>query len=319
MIKVAVFGADSPDAGELIRILAGHPDVEPVAAQASGLEGIPLHSRHHGLIGETSLAFSNTADISRADVAFLCGRDIPAGLAASIRDRKPDIKVIDLSRTTAPIAPALEEGTVYALPEINRKALVRGAMSARVPSPFASLALVPLFPLALNLLLGDDIKIRITAPEEIIADHDPKSLSEEIKKQLKEIQNSFNADIDIEMAPANSRRSAILSLECPCQIDLEHLRNIYSVYDDHNFAFPTMQPVGVSEVAGTDKCVFTISKPDTDTLRIEAVADCRLRGGAGEAVHVMNLMFGLHEKTGLRLKAIDFSPIDAEGDVKSEN
>ncbi len=37
----------------------------------------------------------------------------------------------------------------------------------------------------------------------------------------------------------------------------------------------------------------------------------RLRGASGEAVHVMNLLCGLHEKTGLALKAIDFTPIES--------
>ncbi len=44
------------------------------------------------------------------------------------------------------------------------------------------------------------------------------------------------------------------------------------------------------------------NKPDDSTLRIEAVADPRMRGGAGEAVHIMNLLFGLHEKQVWLLK-----------------
>lgn len=49
-----------------------------------------------------------------------------------------------------------------------------------------------------------------------------------------------------------------------------------------------------------------MSKPERDTLRIHAVADPRMRGGAGEAVHIMNLLCQLHEKTGLALKASRF-------------
>ena len=52
-----------------------------------------------------------------------------------------------------------------------------------------------------------------------------------------------------------------------------------------------------------------LSKPDPDTLHIDSSADCRMRGAAGEAVHILNLMCGLHERTGLALKAIDFHPI----------
>ena len=65
-----------------------------------------------------------------------------------------------------------------------------------------------------------------------------------------------------------------------------------------------------SEVAGTDKCVISVGIPADGAVTLDVAADCRLRGGAGEAVHVMNLMCGLHERTGLALKAIDFNPVD---------
>ena len=64
----------------------------------------------------------------------------------------------------------------------------------------------------------------------------------------------------------------------------------------------TTRPVGIEEVEGTQRMVLSFSKPQNDTLRIEGVADARMRGGAGEAIHVMNLMQHLHEKTGLEQK-----------------
>ena len=65
-------------------------------------------------------------------------------------------------------------------------------------------------------------------------------------------------------------------------------------------------PVDYREVAGTDRCIVSLSKSDEDSLRISVEVDAALRGGAGEAVHLMNLLFGLHEKTGLDLKASTF-------------
>ena len=46
--------------------------------------------------------------------------------------------------------------------------------------------------------------------------------------------------------------------------------------------------------------------PEPGRFEAEAVADARMRGGAGDAVHAMNLLFGLHERTGLTLKASHF-------------
>ena len=54
---------------------------------------------------------------------------------------------------------------------------------------------------------------------------------------------------------------------------------------------------------GTQKSVVSFNKPGAGLLEIVCVADCRLRGGAGDAVHAMNLLFSLHEKVGLQLKS----------------
>lgn len=60
MIRTVILGADTPDAGELIRILSMHPDIELVCAQAFDKEGRALSSFHHGLIGETDLTFTSS-------------------------------------------------------------------------------------------------------------------------------------------------------------------------------------------------------------------------------------------------------------------
>ncbi len=55
-----------------------------------------------------------------------------------------------------------------------------------------------------------------------------------------------------------------------------------------------------SHVKGTNKCFIHIQKND-DTLTLTSVIDPRFKGSAGNAVHCMNLLFGLHERTGLNL------------------
>ncbi|MDE5790263.1 MAG: N-acetyl-gamma-glutamyl-phosphate reductase, partial [Muribaculaceae bacterium] len=80
----------------------------------------------------------------------------------------------------------------------------------------------------------------------------------------------------------------------------------YEIYDDHNFSFAVTSPVKLDDVKGTEKIIISLSRSKDGVLSIHSVADGRLRGSAGEAVHVMNLMFGLHEKTGLYLKPYAF-------------
>ncbi|MDE7179897.1 MAG: hypothetical protein K2N88_01690, partial [Muribaculaceae bacterium] len=128
--------------------------------------------------------------------------------------------------------------------------------------------------------------------------------------KLREIQRSFNGSVKISLSEATTRRSAKMTLRFPSALSQTNMLQLYDVYDDHNFSFAVENPAGVSEVAGTNKIVVTVGRTDMGEADITAVADCRLRGAAGEAMHIMNLMFGLHEKTGLALKAIDFFPVD---------
>lgn len=304
MIHVGLLGAGTPMSGELIRILAMHPDVELEAAQARGLEGSALTEVHHGLIGETDLKITSSIDYTKCDVIFIDAPTLPAAELTKLRLSRPDLKIIMLNAPSG-FDPE-KNGFVYGIPEINRKLLVRGATAATVPAPFASMALVALFPFASNLLLTGDVTIEISAPEAIIAESDAAEVNKEIETALRGVQLSFAGDIDIKVTPSDARRSTLMTLRFDCPLDLEQTLKLYDCYEDHRFSFVTTSKIGVSEVAGTNKCVVSVSKPDAGSVLLETAADCRLRGGAGEAVHIMNLMFGLHEKTGLNLKAIDF-------------
>lgn len=311
MIKVAITGADTSDSGELIRLLAMHPDVEIISAQAASLQGRSLASVHHGLIGETSLTFSATTNFSKCDVLFVGGNDMTGEELTRLRTDRPDLKIIMLDRIAGVDAERLD--IVYGLPEINRKQLVRGATAAVVPASFASMALVSLFPFANSLLLNGDIDINISSPRPILESTDIDDVKDQIGQQLREVQRSFSGTINIGTGESQARRSALMDIEFDCTLSLQQMLDLYDIYDDHRFSFVTTSVVGVSEVAGTNKCVISVAKGDYGKCTMRVAADCRLRGGAGEAVHIMNLMCGLHEKTGLNLKAIDFDPVGNEG------
>ena len=313
MIKTIILGAQSDDAGELIRILAMHPDVELIGARAEGLDDRKVCRHHHGLIGETSLAFSNAVDFSRADVVFVCDNAISTADFNRLRHIRPDLRIICLDPVKDVDMDAA--GVVYGLPEINRKLLVRGATAAFLPAPLASMALVALFPLALNLILSGDIDISVSVPDGILDKHGIEETEAEIERALREVQKSFSGSVSITPAKSNARRSALMEISFDCSVNREHLMEIYDIYDDHNFSFVVPYKVGVSEVAGTDKVVVTVPEPSDSRISLGVAADCRMRGGAGEAVHVMNLMFGLHERTGLALKAIDFNPVENNSDA----
>ncbi len=319
MIKVAISGADAPVAGELIRILVNHPDVVIVALVAPGHEGKQLQSLHHGLLGEEKMTFTGSFNPASADILFIADENVKYSDFKRLRASFPDIKVVALNPLIYDEEPAAEESSeeesvseeslkefVFALPEINRKALVRGASQAIVPSPVASLALVPLYPLALNMLLSGDIVLNVSAPEDIVSKKELDRSASEIVSALKDAQRSFNGKVSFNILPPTSKRGIELNATIPSPLDLEHTLKAYDIYNDHNFSFAVTSPVKLDDVKGTEKIIFSISLSKDGQLSIHSVADGRLRGSAGEAVHVMNLMFGLHEKTGLYLKPYAF-------------
>lgn len=309
MIKVAISGADTPVAGELIRILVNHPDVELVALVAPRNEGKQLQSIHHGLLGEVKMSFTGSFNPSGADILFIADKNLKYSDFKRLREAFPDLKVIAIyplvdDNEEMPEEP--EFNFVFALPEINRKALVRGATQGLVPSPVSSLALVPLYPLALNMLLSGDIMLNVSAPEDIVTKEELSRSAEEISVALKEAQRSFDGKVSFNILPPSSKRGIELTTDIPTPLDMDHTLKAYEIYDDHNFSFVMTSPVRLEDVKGTEKIIASLSLSKDGRLAIHSVADGRLRGSAGEAVHVMNLMFGLHEKTGLYLKPYAF-------------
>lgn len=303
MIKVGIVAAAEPQAGELIRLLINHTDVVISSLSAPAYAGRPVQSVHHGLIGECELHFSQALDISCLD-AVIIAADGPGADDPFVKADGSQPCVIDMRHLANRHLP---EGFEYGLSEINRKPLVRGATKAVLPSAPAAIALVSLYPLAANLLLNNELKISIKAPADIVSSDALDAASEEIALRLSAIQQSFNAAIRLEAETLHNPRALVFSATMPASISVAEAARLYeNIYDDHNFTYLVPQPAAPKEVCGTQKCLISLSKPDADTLRVDAVADCRMRGGGGEAVHVLNLLFALHELTGLRLKASQY-------------
>ena len=305
MIKVALTGAHTLQAGELIRILINHPEVEIVALYAPGLTGRSVSSVHHGLIGENIINFTDRPDFKGADVLFMCDHEENLDFVLENFHSNPEMKLIDLCPSGILQAhyPEMQVG----LSEINRKALVRGADKAYLLKPQVALALIGLAPLASFMLLPDILEIEIAAPEDIIRNFDKVSSEKVIGDLLKIFQTSFSGNVSIRAVANRSGRVMRVKSRFKCSLNTDELAKIYdSVYDDHNFVFISTSPVEGREIEGTHKTIIYFGKPSSETLEIEIVGDCRLRGGAGDAVHVMNLFFSLFEKTGLTFKPSRF-------------
>ena len=302
MIKIGIAGADTPLAGELLRIVSRHPDVDILSAYAPDKAGRPVSSVHHGFIGESKLNFTSHFDATGLDVAFLLRPIYSESDWVKLMADQPELRLI-LFPGTLGAAMATDSAPVYGLSEIYRKPMVRGARVVRIPDCIAAPALVALFPLALHLLLRGNLEINVYGPEDILTLDRVRQAEEEIRDQLARIQSSFTGNVVINASPVDSPRGLRLHMKLPVMISVEEALKLYdSVYDDHNFSHVVTYPVSTSEVEGTEKVIVSVSSSDDGMLTLDIISDPRMRGGAGEAVHIMNLLMGLHEKTGLDLK-----------------
>lgn len=306
MIRVGIAGADTAMAGELIRILINHPDVELRSAFAPGKVGRKVASVHHGLAGECNLEFSPDINPAKLDVIFIDAHSDVADRFRMNTDRWPELRIIDMSH-----CPSLDfeaHKMAYGLPEINRKELVRGCRRAVVPRSVAAAAIIGLYPLARHLLLKEDVTVGYACPDDINTDEKADMARQEIEHVLHKTQNSFEGTVILKRLEEEvSDRGLKVVIELPCKLDINELFRIFDdCYSDHNFTFMVSNSMPGYEVEGTQKTLVTLQKQTPERLTVSIVADCRMRGGAGDAVHIMNLLFGLHERTGLYLKAHKF-------------
>lgn len=301
MIKVAIIDADTPLAGELIRLLVNHPDVDIEGLVSPAHAGESADSLHHGLVGETPLRFCSELP-EKANALFFCGVNGP-DTTVRRRAAKGELKIIDASKNSyISQAPST---AVPAVSEIFRKPLVRGASETRVFSPLETTLLVALFPLARNLLLSSSLEIVAETGKTIAHELNGDIAADKAKAVLQSIQHSFDYPVAFIVKPMEADcRGLRLRLKLSLGMPVKDLKPLYEeVYDDHNFTYLSSEPRGVSEVEGTNKCLISLSRLSPSEVVVEAVTDARLRGGAGDAVLAMNLMFGLYERTGLQLKA----------------
>ena len=72
MIKVGIVGGAGYTAGELIRLLINHPDVEIVFINSTSNAGNKITDVHGGLYGETDLVFTSELPLNDIDCLFFC-------------------------------------------------------------------------------------------------------------------------------------------------------------------------------------------------------------------------------------------------------
>ena len=317
MIRVAIAGGAGYTAGELIRILINHPSAELKYNQSSSHDGEPIHSVHSDLL-YSDLTFS-AIDFTDIDVLFIC---MGHGNSAKFLEENPvpaDVKIIDLSNDFRLKADAGE--FVYGAPELNREKICSARCVAN-PGCFATSINLALIPLAAAGILPEDVTVTgITgstgAGQKPTNDTHFSNRSANLSnykvfthQHLGEIGETVVAAggaqaTDIAFVPVRGchTRGIMSDVVVRLDEDLERITEIFkSYYASHPFVCVSDKPVYMKQVVNTNYCFLSLQKQGRKLL-ITSVIDNLTKGASGQAVQNMNLMFGLDEMEGLRLKA----------------
>ena len=93
-------------------------------------------------------------------------------------------------------------------------------------------------------------------------------------------------------------------LDCP--LPLDEVKALYrDFYAGEPFTFVSDEPVDLKQVVNTNKCIISLEMNEGKLL-VCSVVDNLLKGASGQALENMNIICGLDEKAGLRLKASAF-------------
>lgn len=322
-IKAGIIGGAGYTGGELIRLLLNHSDVELAFVHSKSTSGKPLHSVHGDLLGETEMLFASSFD-QPVDVLFLCLGHGDAKLFLNEHIAAfGSAKIIDLSndfRLTKDAQYSSERTFVYGLPELNRDEIMK-ADSVANPGCFATAIQLGLLPLAKEELLSEVYTTGITgstgAGQSLsTTSHFSwranniqayKTLSHqhlgEISQSLQQLQVKHDVDISFVPWRGDFTRGIFISSQLNCEMSLDELHELYeNYYAGHAFTFVSKEPIFLKQVVNTNKCIIQLEKVGSK-LVVHSILDNLLKGASGQALHNMNLMFGLDEKAGLRLKA----------------
>ena len=322
MIRIGVIGGAGYTAGELLRILLNHPQAEIVFVNSSSNAGNNITDVHGGLVGECDLVFTDALPVNQVDVLFLCSAHGDSKKFLEENAVPARVKIIDLS--TDYRQQSASHDFVYGLPEMNRENICKAQHVAN-PGCFATCIQLALLPLAANGLLQSEIHVTaITGSTG--AGVKPSSTShfswrndnisvykafehqhlQEIGQSMKSLQDGFSQDINFIPVRGDFTRGIFASVYTDFEGSLENAEAIYrDYYKDAAFTFVTSRNIDLKQVINTNKCLLHIEKHGKKLL-VLSVIDNLLKGASGQAVHNMNLLFGLDEKTGLNLKPVAF-------------
>ena len=322
--KIGVVGGSGYVAGELLRLLVHHPNIEIDFIQSHSHAGEKVQNIHQDLF-EVETTFSSEIN-PKADVVFICSGH---GKAKSFLEKNAfssATKIIDLSADFRLQKDATYNDSefVYGLPELNKSEIQKSNYIAN-PGCFATAIQLALLPLAHSQLIKNDIHINaITGATGAGQSHQTithfswrnENISiykafehqhlAEIKQSLNHLQSNFGTELHFIPMRGNFTRGIFATLYTQTDLSETELQKLYQYfYQDAPFMKISDADIHLKQVVNTNYCLLQVQKRGNMVL-ISSVIDNLLKGAAGQALQNMNLQLGLSQTTGLQLKASYF-------------
>ncbi|GAA0626413.1 N-acetyl-gamma-glutamyl-phosphate reductase [Sporichthya brevicatena] len=341
-MRTAVAGASGYAGGELLRLLAAHPELDVVVAQADSRAGEPVTAVHPNLVtyaGQT-LAPSDPALLEDADVVFLA---LPHGASAAIAATlRPDQLVVDLGADfRLQDAAAWERfyrlphaGTwVYGMPELaGQRDLIAGARRIANPGCYptsVTLALAPL--LAAGLVETDDIVVVAASGtsgagrkaatnllgSEVMGDLSPYKIGgahQHTPEITQGLSLAAGTRVSVGFTPLLAPMPRGILATCTAKlkpgVDTAALRAaLGKAYTDEPFVHlldEGQMPHTAATFGANSVHVQAAADPDSGRAVVVSAIDNLGKGAAGQALQNANIALGLPETLGL--SAIGVAP-----------
>ena len=319
MIRVGIIGGAGYTAGELVRLLLNHPEVELQWIHSTSNAGNPIASVHGGLEGETELCFAADYDLTNVDVVFLCSAHGQSSVWMAENELPEGVRIIDLAQDFRDE----HDGFVYGLAEWQRTK-IEGASRVANPGCFATAIQLALLPLAAAQKIEDEVHITaITGSTGAGVKpaatthfswraHNLSVYKSFTHQHLNEIGRNLSllqgGEVELNFVPMRGdfTRGIFASVYLNSSLTEEEARSLYAdYYAEAEFTHFTTRPIDLKQVVNTNKGLVHVAKYGRK-LHITTAIDNLLKGASGQAVENMNRMFGLPVRTGLNLKASAF-------------
>ena len=321
MIRASIVGGAGYTAGELLRLLVHHPEVDLVSVGSKSHAGEPLWKAHSDLLGETDFVFSEEADVA-VDVLFLCMGHGQSKTWLEANEVPGATAIVDLSQDFRLSEEGLGRDWTYGLPEASPSTPTKSIAN---PGCFATGIQLALLPLAAAGQIKSAVHINgitgstgagagLSATSHFSWRNNNVSVYKafqhqhlhEIKRTLGRLQPGFDQPLHFVPVRGNFTRGILVTAYTPTNLSEEALKQMYAdYYADAPFVHYSAETVHLKQVVNTNRGLVQVEKHDGMAF-VTTVIDNLLKGASGQALQNMNRYFGLPEDMGLKLKSAAF-------------